>query len=241
MIGAGKSVFHSLGGYARSGMWPSPGSKPGAESSEGSTLNPGDGGVRPSTEPWSGHASTHEHSLLCVRGRTASAAALLLLCVALTGCVPQGLAFRVDDRLSFSSPEERSTVRLPLTLEWSIRDFDIVEPGGPVRKDSGYFAVFFDRSPMPPNEHLRWLAREDISCRADDRCPDEEYLNARGVYTTTNTRLVLEHLPRTTDPDDRQDRKERHRAIVVLLDASGRRIGESAFEIVFDVERSIAS
>jgi hypothetical protein len=173
-----------------------------------------------------------------LRPRLAAAVGVLGLCLALSGCVPQGLAFRVDDRLSFRSPEDRSTVTLPVVLDWEIEDFRIVDPGGEPRDDAGYFAVFVDRAPMPPNESLRWLARKDSSCRAADRCPDEEYLNARGVYTTTETRLVLEQLPRTTD---REDRKERHRAVVVLLDASGRRIGESAFEIAFDVERSTSS
>jgi hypothetical protein len=171
--------------------------------------------------------------------RLASTAVVLGLWVALSGCVPQGLAFRVDDRLTFVSPEDRSTVSLPVVLDWEIRDFDIVDPGTPVRGvDAGYFAVFVDRAPMPPNESLRWLARKDTSCRPDDGCPDEEYLNARGVWTTTETELVLEQLPRTTD---REDRKERHRAVVVLLDGEGRRIGESAFEIAFDVERSPGS
>lgn len=170
--------------------------------------------------------------------RAAFAAAALGLCLAVTACVPQGLAFRVDERLTFTAPPDRSTVSLPVTLEWQIRDFDVVQPGAPARDGAGYFAVFVDGVPMPPREHLSWVARDDDSCRADDGCPDEEYLNTRGVYTMTDTRLVLEQLPRTTDRDDR---KERHRAVVVLLDAAGRRIGESAFEIAFDVERSTTS
>ena len=170
--------------------------------------------------------------------RTVSALTVAVLCASLTGCVPQGLAFKIDDRLSFTSPADRSTVQLPVRLDWEIRDFDITEPGGEVRKGAGYFAVFVDASPMPPNKPLSWIARKDNSCRESDGCPDEEYLNARGIYTTTDTELVLPQLPRTTD---REDRKERHRAIVVLLDAEGKRIGESAFEIAFDLERSTSS
>ena len=37
-----------------------------------------------------------------------------------------------------------------------------------------------------------WVARKDDSCRESDGCPDEEYLNARGIYTTTKTELTLE-------------------------------------------------
>jgi hypothetical protein len=157
-----------------------------------------------------------------------------VLCSVLSACVPQGLAFRVDERLTFVSPEDRSTVTLPVRLDWDIRDFEITPPGsGERRKDAGYFAVFVDGSPMPPGEPLRWVARKDTSCRADDGCPDAEYLQGRGIYTTTETELVLEQLPRFGD----DDRRERHRATIVLLDASGTRIGESAFEIAFDVDR----
>lgn len=172
-----------------------------------------------------------------VRRRAVTALTLAALSAGLTGCVPQGLAFTIDERLSFTSPEDRSTVRLPVRLDWEIRDFDVVEPGGEVRKDAGYFAVFVDSSPMPPGKPLRWIARKDNSCRESDGCPDAEYLSARGIYTTTETELVLEQLPRTTD---REDRRERHRATIVLLDASGRRIGESAFEIAFDVDREVS-
>jgi hypothetical protein len=173
--------------------------------------------------PRSASAQPQEEPVQRRPRRLTPAAGLLLTCLALAGCVPQGLAFRVDDRLTFVSPEDRSTVSLPVVIDWEVRDVDV---------DS--FAVFVDRAPMPPNETLRWLARKDTTCRADDGCPDQDYLSSRGVYTTTETELVLEQVPRTTD---REDRKERHRAVVVLLDSEGRRIGESAFEVAFDVER----
>lgn len=165
--------------------------------------------------------------------RTAGWIAAFGVCVALSGCVREGLAFKVDDRLTFTSPADRGTVALPVKLAWEIRDFDITAPGVDVRNDAGYFGVFVDTTPMPPGKPLKWLARDDDSCREADGCPDEQYLNVRGIYTTTATELVLQQLPRTTD----KDRRERHRATIVLLDATGTRIGESAFEIVFDVDR----
>lgn len=170
--------------------------------------------------------------------RPATALLLAGLCAALTGCVPQGLAFRTDTRLTIIAPEDRTEVSLPVTIDWDIRDFEIVEPGEDVDAGdegrAGYFAVFVDGTPMPPGKPLRWVARDDTSCREVDGCPDEEYLAARGIYTTTETELVLDQLPRTGSDDDR---RERHRATIVLLDASGTRIGESAFEVVFDVDR----
>ena len=70
--------------------------------------------------------------------RLTSAAGLLSACLALTACVPQGLAFRVDQRLTFVTPEDRSTVQLPVTIDWEIRDFYIVAPDEPVRgRDAG--------------------------------------------------------------------------------------------------------
>jgi len=169
--------------------------------------------------------------------RWAIGPALLGLTVALSGCVPQGLAFRVDDRLTFQSPEDRAEVKLPVALDWDIRDFEVTEPGGEPRKDAGYFAVFVDSTPMPPGKPLSWIARQDNSCRPADGCPDEEYLLVRGIYTTSETKLVIEELPRSSD----EDRRERHRATIVLLDASGKRIGESAFEIAFDIDRKAQS
>ena len=175
--------------------------------------------------------------------RPAAALVLAGLCAALSGCVPQGLAFRTDTRLTFVQPEERATVPLPVKIDWDIRDFEVVEPGArgsaeDGSRDRGYFAVFVDSAPMPPNKPLRWIARKDSSCREADGCPDAEYLAGRGVYTTTETELVLEQLPRIGNDDKR---RERHRAVVVLLDPDGRRIGESAFEIAFDIERSSTS
>lgn len=155
-------------------------------------------------------------------------------CAALAGCGAQGLAFRVDERLTFRAPVDRSTVALPVTLDWDIRDFEVTGPGGEPRKDSGYFAVFLDGTPMPPGRDLRWVARNDRRCRRDAGCPDAAYLAGRGVYTATETELVLDQLPRLGNEDDP---RERHRATVVLLDARGARLGESAFEIAFDVER----
>lgn len=165
--------------------------------------------------------------------RAALPAALTGLCLALSGCVPQGLAFKVDERLRFTAPGDRATVGLPVKVDWEIEDFEITGPGGSVRAGAGYFAVFVDKTPMPAGKDLRWIARKDRSCRASDGCPDQEYLNGRGVYTTTDTELVLDQLPRSSD----DDRRERHRVTVVLLDASGSRIGESAFEIAFDIQR----
>ncbi len=166
------------------------------------------------------------------------AAVLAALSLLSSGCIQQGLAFRVDDRLKIESPKARSEVALPVTIRWTVKDFTIAGPGSvPAGKDSGYFAVFVDRSPQPPNKTLAWTARKDRTCRPADGCPDAEYLAARNIYTTTDTSITFEQLPRPSD----RNRKERHEVTVVLLDPSGRRIGESAFFVDFTVKRPEAS
>lgn len=163
------------------------------------------------------------------------AACCLLL---LAGCVPQGLAFRVDDRLTFTSPKDRAEVTLPLTVSWTMRDFTVVDPGGtPAGEQSGYFAVFIDQAPQPPGKPLSWLARKDRTCRAANGCPDAEYLAARHVFSTTDTHITFAQLPRPAE----SSHKERHTITVVLLDPAGKRIGESAFEIAVTVKRKQSS
>ena len=161
--------------------------------------------------------------------------------LALTGCLPQGLAFRVDDRLEILRPADQATVPLPVTVEWSIEDFEVVEPGSRsasgddgAAENAGYFAVFLDTAPPPPGKPLSWVARNDNACRPQEGCPDPAYLAARGIYATTDTRIVFEQFP--VPPADSK-RAERHSVTVILLDPAGERIGESAYQVDFTVDR----
>lgn len=159
--------------------------------------------------------------------------ALVLLAVLTSAaCLPEGQSFRQDKRVSIVAPVDRQEVSLPVTLRWTVDDFDVVAAGGEVRENAGYFAVFVDRAPMPPGEDLTWLARKDKSCRPSEGCPDEVYFSRLGVYTTSDTELVIDQVQgRDTD------RRDRHTATIVLLDADGKRIGESAFKVNFDLEK----
>lgn len=154
-------------------------------------------------------------------GIAARTLAVLALVAPLSGCAPDGLDFRVDDRVKVVSPKDRSTVSLPVTLDWDVRDF------------TGSFAVFVDTSPMPPGKTLSWLARKDASCQTSEGCPSPAYLALRDVYSTTATELTLDKLPRKADNGER----ERHRMTIVLLDRGGHRQGESAFEVDFNIIR----
>lgn len=150
---------------------------------------------------------------------------VLAVSLSLSACVPQGLAFRTDTRLKIVAPKDRSTVSLPVTLTWHVRDF------------AGSFAVFVDASPVPPGKKVAWVARHDGSCLEAEGCPDAAYLAERGVYTTTATTLRLDKLPSANVVKGR----ERHRATIVMLDGSGARQGESAFEIAFEVKHGTPS
>lgn len=155
-----------------------------------------------------------------------------LAVLACSACIPDHYAFLVDDRLTITSPKNLDEVTLPVTIRWKIEDFDVVEPGSPVRDSAGYFGVFVDREPMPAGEDLRWLARKDTACEASAGCPDKQYLADRDVHVTTDTELVLEDLE-----EGPEGRRERHTVTIVLLDPTGKRIGESAFYVDFEVRR----
>lgn len=145
----------------------------------------------------------------------------------------QGLAFRQDDRLEITAPKPRTDVTLPLTIRWRVDDFRITGPGPNAEPDAGYFALFLDRTPVPPGERLSWLARDDRRCKAVPGCPDATYLADRGAHTTNETFFTFDQLP----IQDVYSGHETHEATVVLLDATGRRIGESAWFVTFRYDR----
>lgn len=133
------------------------------------------------------------------------------------------LDFYRDERVSITHPNENDTITLPLEVSWTAEDVE------------AQFAVFIDRSPMRPGQHLRSLVpRDDELCRADPGCPDLDWLAARGVYLTDDTELVIPSVPDRRSSDHQPDR---HEVTIVLLDSDGRRLGESAFIREFLVDR----
>ena len=167
------------------------------------------------------------------RGLLAPVAASLLA----SGCVAQGLAFRVDTRLHITSPKDRAEVTLPLRLSWTIRDFAVRSSSN--GDDGGSFAIFVDRSPIPPGKTLAWLARKDSACTVKPGCPDAAYLAPLGIYETTETSLELRSLP--LDGSTSPGRRDRHHATIILLDHDGKRIGEIAYDVTFDLKQKDGS
>ncbi|HEX2038215.1 MAG TPA: hypothetical protein VHF47_00620 [Acidimicrobiales bacterium] len=165
-----------------------------------------------------------------MRRRAGVPAVALAVVLLFGGCgLGGGMAFREDTRLSILEPADRATVPLPVTLRWTTEDIDLGSPGGPQR-----FAVFVDRAPLRPGQHLRALGDDD--CERVPGCPDEAYLRERYVYLTTESSLVLESVPDQRS-SNRTGAEDRHEAVIVLLDAEGRRMGEAAWSAEFSVDR----
>ena len=156
----------------------------------------------------------------------------LVALVALSGCGLthlQDLQFRVDKRLHFVSPKARTTVKQPVTITWTMTDFTIAPQGSqPTSRDAGYFAVFVDKAPIKPGHSLKDVGHGDPVCEHDPKCPDRTYLRDHNVFTTTAMSVKFPVLPAL--PNNRS-RIQLHTFTVVLLDTTGHRIGESAWEL----------
>lgn len=142
--------------------------------------------------------------------------------------------FVADHRVHITAPRQRSTMTLPITVRWSVDDFRVTGPGAGRDSHAGYFGVFVDRTPVPAGKDLRWLARNDRACRADQGCPNQDYFTTRQVFTTEQPQITFQQMPK---PGAHRG-PETHTVTVVLLDGSGHRVGESAWYVDFKVHRS---
>ncbi|MFC8826950.1 hypothetical protein ACFT9I_16600 [Streptomyces sp. NPDC057137] len=168
------------------------------------------------------------------RRRLALVAATTLLALSTTtGCGRIGdLRFTQDHRLDIVSPANLATVSLPVTVRWRVKDFTPEPPGRPVRADTGHFAVFVDRYPVPPGASLKEVVGQP-SCEADPRCPSSDLLALQyNVYVTDRTEVRLPSVPAGALNSDA------HYATVVLIDGSGHRIGDSFWNVSFSVSAS---
>jgi hypothetical protein len=137
---------------------------------------------------------------------------VLAAAVALTlsSCQSQ-LLLRNDHRITVDSPNYFATVQQPVTVRWSVRDF------APPR--DGHFVVFVDRSPQAPSDPLS-------DFRPGDRT---------GIYTVDTAELKLPRfLP---DPNAHAVDQDHHEVTIILVAQNGRRIGESAGFVEFDVRQ----
>ena len=167
-----------------------------------------------------------------LRARRAVACAVLLAALPLSGCGLthlQDLNFRVDKRLHFTTPKDRSTQSRPLTVSWTMSDFRIAPKGSePPSRGAGYFAVFVDKTPIKPGKTMKSLASNDQACKVDPKCPDRNYLEGLGVYETTATTITLKQISNVRGD---KEHLQHHYIDVVLMDTAGHRIGESSWEL----------
>ena len=114
----------------------------------------------------------------------------------------QPLLFRQDHRVAILSPAIYSTVGEPLTITWVVKDFSAPA--------DGKFAVFMDRDPMPPGESIDYF----------------DPGNRDSIFVLSASRLRIDLLNPQVGVDPAEI--NHHMVTVVLLDRSGRRIGEEA-------------
>ena len=165
-------------------------------------------------------------------GRRIRGAALALVAIVACACGftdMQNLAFRVDNRLHFVSPPARALVATPITVRWRMSGFTVERPGSaPPTRDAGYFAVFVDRAPIRPGDTMRSVAKGDEECLHQRGCPGPDYLRFRGIYTTTADQVTVTAIPPLAGDNEMI---QLHSVTVVLMDTSGHRIGEYAWEL----------
>ena len=166
------------------------------------------------------------------RRRLARALAALSVAVLASSCGLthlQDLNFRIDKRLTFLTPKARSTVHTPLTVSWTMRDFTIAAQGSqPPSRDAGYFAVFVDHTPIQPGHTMKDVAAGDRYCQQTPGCPNAAYLKQHQVFITTATTLRLPFIAQLSNV---HETNQPHSITIVLMDTSGHRIGESAWEL----------
>jgi hypothetical protein len=165
---------------------------------------------------------------LVARARLRVAVTALVL-LALPTCGVHGLSFVQDKRVDILQPHERSQVRVPFTVDWKVKDF-AVGPG------QGSFGIFIDREPTRSGKTLEWVFRGDDSCRGStgkELCRTTDFLAQRNVFRTTDTSFTVEQVPRLTG---NERRRQFHEVTVVLLDPTGRRVGEGAWSRQVEVK-----
>ncbi|MCA1675119.1 MAG: hypothetical protein LC799_23995 [Actinobacteria bacterium] len=162
-------------------------------------------------------------------------ALLAALVVAMPACTFNGIALRQDRRVEIVSPDFREEVSLPVTIDWTVQDFEVTGPDGASDENAGYFAVLVDLDPQPPGEGVEYFARDDVTCRKSEGCPNERYLERRGIFITDETDLILTNLSPAPGVDLDAGDRDLHEVSVILLDGQGHRIGEGSWTATFEL------
>lgn len=155
---------------------------------------------------------------------------LAAVLIGTSACGIHGLSFVSDERVDIISPNDRSKVDVPVTVRWTAKRFATGTGGGA-------FGILVDRTPQRSGKTLAWLFKGDDTCKGTTGtalCASPAFLAERGVYTTTDTVFTIERVARLSG---NQRRRQFHEATIVLLDSAGRRIGEGAWSVQFELEK----
>jgi hypothetical protein len=156
---------------------------------------------------------------------------------ALTGCgitrIDAPISFSADRSLSIQHPRPEDEVGLPLEMRWSAGGVDL--------SDGSHFALFVDRPPVPPDREVRQRVcteGEKLPPQLGEfrkQCKDDRLT----VFFTNRPSFRFScFVPRFDAP---KRARNTHTVTVVLLDADGRRIGQAADSVKFDVDDADAS
>lgn len=153
----------------------------------------------------------------------------------LSGCDTSAYAFRVDESITITEPAAQSTVPLPVTIRWTDAEAPADPRVDPADPEAEYYAVFVDRSPLPPRRRLSALGDDPEACEKDPACPTKEYLRDKGVFLTAKPELTLKFLA-DRRASSRASSKDPHEVTIVRM-RGDTRVNESAFLRPFFVQR----
>lgn len=159
--------------------------------------------------------------------------ALAFTILTMVACTTEGLAFVQDRRVEVVEPEYREVVDSPVRIDWSVVDEELTNDLGVGTQ----FGVYVDIDPQPPGESLDYFGRDDAECQKIATCPDSRYLRQRGIHTTADTEMTFPSLPIAPDVDIERGQSDVHFVTLTLLDMNGVRLGESAWQITFEIDR----
>jgi hypothetical protein len=155
------------------------------------------------------------------------------LAIALVATSACGGSFKADTSVNITSPTVLSTVKVPFTATWA-------STAGP----STRYAVFLDKTPIPPGQTMRDLA--DTGCKRVPGCyPSATLLAGQGVYLTSQPQLQVQTLPTAVGLTGHEN-PPIHTLTIILFSGTGastmgHRIGDAAWQVECRGANSLAS
>ncbi len=119
-----------------------------------------------------------------------------------------GLAFRQDNSIVIIVPGERELVSEPLSVEWTME---------PTTDQVAGFMLFVDRGPQPPGKTIEYFKQD----------------NRSNIYLAETSPFEIPAIERREAVAKKV--RDQHHLTIIAIDVAGRRIGETAAYVDFDV------